>query len=188
VREGWLGRIFEVTGSMSKMVGDDDRKEFAEYAGGSMFELGCHLIDSLLTILGPPTKVMPISRATRDDRVLDNQTAVFEYPDTIATIRASIVEPDGDERRHFEVSGENGTLAIRPLEPPKLELVLQRPAGDFNSGRLRIDVPKAKGRYHDQLRTFAAIVRGDERSHWSHEHDLAVHRIVLQASGLPTDS
>jgi predicted dehydrogenase len=188
IREGWLGRVFEVTGSMSKLVDSDKRQQYAEYAGGAMFELGCHIIDAMVTVLGPPQKVTPFNRATRDDRVLDNQVAVFEFSDAIATIRTSIVEPFGSERRHFEVSGENGTLAIRPLEPPNLQLALERPAGGFKSGLQAVELPAEQGRYHKQLREFARIVRGDVRPHWSAEHDLAVQLAVLQASGLPTDS
>ena len=93
----WLGRVFEVTSSMSKLVDDKRRPEFAEYAGGAMFELGCHLIDATMTILGPPRKITPFHRATRDDGVLDNQLAVFEYPDAIATVRSSIVARFGVE-------------------------------------------------------------------------------------------
>jgi predicted dehydrogenase len=153
-----------------------------------MFELGCHIIDAVITVCGPPQKVTPFNRATRDDRVLDNQLAVFEYEDAIATTRSSIVEPFGGDRRHFEVSGENGTLAIRPLEPPNLQLSLESPAGGFKAGPQAVDLPAENGRYHDQLREFAAIVRGDTHPRWTAEHDLAVQLAVLQASGLPTDS
>lgn len=188
VRKGHLGRVFEVTAAMSKLVDDKGRGEYASNGGGAMFELGCHLIDAIVAVLGPPQKVVPFNRETRSDGVLDNQLAVFEYPSATATIRTSIVEPFGSERRHFEVSGENGTIAIRPLEPPQLKLVLERPVGQLRAGRQVVQLPKSSGRYHDQLREFAAIVRGDAEPQWSAEHDLSVHLAVLQASGLPTDT
>jgi len=188
VREGWLGRVFEVTGSMSKLVEDARRPEFGEFSGGAMFELGCHLIDAMMVMLGPPQNVTPFARATRDDGVWDSQTAVFEYPDAISTIRSSIVEPHGGDRRHFEVSGENGTISIRPLEPPSVQLALDRPAGEFEAGPQTIEMPADEGRYHKQLQEFAAIVRGDKQPGWSAEHDLAVHLAVLGASGMPTES
>ncbi len=188
-REGWLGRIFEVTGSMSKLVDDERRPEFAKYSGGAMFELGCHMIDAMMIVLGRPQKITPFTRATRRDGVLDSQTTVFEYPDAIATIRSSIVEPHGGDRRHFEVSGENGTITIRPIEPPKLQLALHRPAGGYQAGPQAIEFPDTEDRrYHKQLQEFAAVVRGDKPSPWSAEHDLAVHLAVLQASSLPTAS
>jgi predicted dehydrogenase len=187
VRDGWLGRVFEVTGSMSKLVDDRRRPEFGENSGGAMFELGCHVIDALVTILGPPSKVTPFNRATRRDGVVDNQTAVFEYPDSIATIRSSIVEPHGGDRRHFEVSGENGTISIRPLEPPKLQLALERSIGGFQAGESVVEIPADERRYHKQFQEFASIVRGDKPPEWSAKHDLDVQLAVLQASGLPTD-
>jgi predicted dehydrogenase len=188
IREGWLGRIFEASGSMSKLVDDEQRREFAQYAGGAMFELGCHLIDALLTMLGEPTGITPYNRSTRNDGVLGNQLAVFEYPQATATIRASIVEPYGSERRHFAISGENGTIEIRPLEPPQVELTLQQPVGGFQVGRQIVELPSAAGRYHAQLREFVAIIRGDHACRWTAEHDLAVHRAVLRASGVPVDT
>lgn len=186
VREGVLGRIFEVSGAMSKLV-DDDRGKYGDYKGGAMFELGCHIIDAVVAVLGAPAKVTPFNRATRADKVLDNQLAVLEYSEATATIRSSIVEPHGGDRRHFEVSGENGTIQIRPLEPPQLELILERPIAGYAAGRQVIKLPESAGRYDEQLRQFAAIVRGDAAPRWSADHDLAVHLAVLQASGLPTD-
>ncbi|HUS40640.1 MAG TPA: hypothetical protein VMX74_14400 [Pirellulales bacterium] len=47
VRKGWLGTVFEIDGVMSKTVGSAARKQLAQFRGGSMFELGCHLIDPL---------------------------------------------------------------------------------------------------------------------------------------------
>jgi predicted dehydrogenase len=183
VREGWLGRVLEVTGSIGKLVDDKQRPEFAEYS--AMFELGCHLIDAMITILGPPKNITPFNRETRADGILDNQVAVFEYSIAIATIRSSIVEPYGNDRRHFEVSGENGTIAIRPLEPPQMKLALQRPAGRYDVGQHEITLQEPAGRYHMQLREFAGIVRGDMASRWTFEHDQAVHQAVLRASGMP---
>ncbi|MBM4028556.1 MAG: Gfo/Idh/MocA family oxidoreductase, partial [Planctomycetes bacterium] len=80
VREGCLGEVFEVHGVISKTVGAQQRKELAEYPG-SMFELGCHLIDALVAVLGRPEKTGSFSRRSRpqQDDLADNQVAVFEY-------------------------------------------------------------------------------------------------------------
>ena len=51
VRQGWLGEIFEIHGVMSKKLAANDRAELARYRGGSMFELGCHLIDAVVAYL-----------------------------------------------------------------------------------------------------------------------------------------
>ena len=52
--EGWLGEIFEIHTVMSKVVPPADRKELAEFRGGIMFELGCHVIDLVVGVLGKP--------------------------------------------------------------------------------------------------------------------------------------
>ena len=44
--QGWLGDIFEIHTVMSKVVPPATRRGMAEYPGGIMFELGCHVLDS----------------------------------------------------------------------------------------------------------------------------------------------
>ena len=118
VASGWLGDVFEIHAVMSKTSSEQARKEIARYPGGAMFELGCHLIDPLLHIMGSPTNITPFHRSTRDDGLLDNTLAVFEYPQATATIRSALVEVDGFRRRQFVVCGNQGTIVIRRLEPP----------------------------------------------------------------------
>ena len=52
VRNGWLGTIREVNGAIGKQGGDGLRKDLSRYPGGGMFELACHLIDALVTVIG----------------------------------------------------------------------------------------------------------------------------------------
>ena len=65
VKEGWLGNVFELHAVMSKMVGQSARDEVGLFTGGTMFELGCHLIDSAVYVLGKPENVTPHLRRTR---------------------------------------------------------------------------------------------------------------------------
>jgi predicted dehydrogenase len=185
-REGWLGRIFELNTTMSTVRPASRRKDLGDPKGGAMFDLGSHIIDALVTVLGPPQKVTPFGRKlySKQDNVVDNQLAVFEYPDAIATVRATFVEPFAGERRQFVVCGENGTLEIRPLEPPHLKLSLQKPAGGCKAGQQTVELEPMEGRYHKQLRDFADIVRHKARPRWGDAHDLAVQKALLEASGL----
>jgi predicted dehydrogenase len=187
VRDGCLGRIFELNATMSTVRPAERRKELSEPKGGAMFDLGSHLVDAVLTVLGPPQKVTPFGRNLyrHQDDVMDNQLAVFEYPEALATVRATFVEPFAGERRQFVVCGENGTLEIRPLEePPQVRLTLVKPAGGFEAGRNDVKLPPMAGRYHAQLLDFAAIVRGESKPRWSAEHDLNVQKTLLKASNL----
>ena len=184
VKQGWLGNVFEIDAVMSKTVNDSTRRELAEYPGGSMFELGCHIIDPLVHIMGPPQKVTAFNRATRDDGLLDNTLAVFEYPKATATIRSALVEVQGNRRRQFIVCGDQGTIVIRPLEPPHLELTLAQPQGGFDKGHHTVELQPAKGRYHGAWEELGAAIQGKREFPFSYDHDLAVQRSVLVASGL----
>ncbi|MCP4192403.1 MAG: Gfo/Idh/MocA family oxidoreductase [Planctomycetaceae bacterium] len=182
VRNGWLGQIFEVDGVMSKTVNNSTRRELAEYPGGSMFELGCHLIDPLIHLMGPPDRVTAFNRATRNDGLLDNTLAVFEYPKATATIRSALIEVEGNRRRQFIVCGDQGTIVIRPLEAPRLELTLAKDQGSFKKGTQLVKLPSSPGRYHGSWKEMANTVSGEARFPFSHAHDMAVQRAILVAS------
>src|SRR5262245_29233989 len=91
LRRGWLGEVFEVHAVSSKVVEPTERTALAEYRGGIMFELGCHVIDLVVGVLGMPTKVTPYPRhsSRQTDALLDNMLAVFEYPGATATVKSS---------------------------------------------------------------------------------------------------
>ena len=184
VRAGWLGELFEVHAVMSKTVGAASRKQLAEFKGGSMFELGCHLIDAVVAVLGTPDKVTAYNRKTREDSLFDNCLAVFEYPKATATVRSALMEVDGFRRRQFVVCGDRGTIAIRPMEPPVLELTLDRPQGKFKKGSQKVSLEKLGGRYDGDFADLAKIIRGEKKPDFQPSHDLAVQRAVLQASGM----
>ncbi len=185
-RSGWLGHVFEVHAVMSKLVGGGARRQLAEYPGGSMFELGCHVIDAVVKVLGRPTKVTAFNRQTfpEQDSLWDNCLAVFDYPEATATVRSSLVEYDGGRRRQFVVCGDHGSVDIKPLEPPRMTLALDAPHGDFMAGTREVPLPKLGGRYDGDFIDLAQVIRGEKASDFPPEHDLAVQEAVLLASGL----
>ena len=185
-RKGWLGELFEGHAVMSKTVGAGERKKLAEYPGGTMFELGCHIIDSMVYVMGKPLKVTPYTRKTKpqQDDLADNQPAVLEYEKATATVRSALIEYMGGNRRQFVICGTEGTIDIRPLEPPKLLVAFAKPHEDFKTGYQEIALPKTGGRYDGEFIDLAKIVRGEKQVDFSPEHDLAVHETVLRASGV----
>jgi predicted dehydrogenase len=184
IREGWLGDVFELHGVISKKIGPGERQQLKQFAGGSMFELGGHLIDAMVWMLGKPTNVIPVIDHLGNDTLADNTLAVFDYPNGSATIRSSVVEPQGGRRRQFTVVGTEGTADIRPLEPARLELTLERACGPFSKGSQFVDLPKTSGRYDGDLIDLAAVVRGEKTLEWDAAHDLAVQETLLRASGM----
>jgi len=184
-QKGWLGDIFEIDGVMSKKVPTTRRQQLARYAGGSMFELGCHLIDPLFHLLGVPDNVVSYNRQTiKNDPLFDNMLSVFEYPRATATIRSSVVEVNGGRRRQFVVCGSKGTIEIKPLEPAALTLTLEKATGDFKAGTQVVKLPKSEGRYHGCWKEFAQVIHGEKPFPFTHQHDIAVQKAVLTASGL----
>lgn len=189
VKQGWLGQITELSGAMGKKAGDSTRQELAQFKGGGMFELACHLIDAMVTVLGKPNRVTAHNRVNHPDRdrMIDNQLAVFDYETTLATIRCNHIDPFGSPRRYFEVIGEHGSFRINPLEPPKAELSLDQPRGEFKKGTQSIAFPRPSGRYDAEFHDLAKVIRGEKKLAWDSAHDIIVHETVLRASGVRLD-
>ena len=182
---GWLGEVFEINAVMSKEVGRSKRQRWAQNPGGTMFELGSHLIDLLIGILGRPDKVTPFIRHSGDfdDTLMDNMLAVCEYPRATGTIRSSAVEVEGGERRHLTVCGTKGTLHIQPLDDPAAQLALSQPRGKYTAGYQTVQFPKYE-RYVDDLADLAAIIRGEKSSDFDSAHDLAAQETLLRACNM----
>jgi predicted dehydrogenase len=185
LKEGWLGDVFEVHTVISKVVPPNDRKELAEYPGGMMFELGCHVIDLVVGILGKPGQVRAFPRSSGPaDGLIDNMLAVFEYPRATASVRSSALEVDGFARRHLTVCGTGGTFHIQPLDSPSVRLTLDRERGEYRKGQQEIRFDPFR-RYVADAADMARIIRGEKPTDFSYAHDLAVQETVLLASGLP---
>ncbi len=191
LKDGWLGDVFEVHTVMSKVVPDSDRLGLAKYPGGIMFELGCHVIDLVVGVLGKPDKIhaFPRHSGKQSDGLLDNMLAVFEYPKATATVKTSAEEVDGGSRRHFVVCGTSGTFHIQPLDSPAIRLTLdrdhvERNGGEYKRGTHDIALPKFT-RYVADAADMARIIRGEKEADFSYNHDLNVQEAVLRASAQP---
>jgi predicted dehydrogenase len=187
LKKGWLGDVFEVHTVMSKVVDPPSRKELAEYRGGIMFELGCHVTDLVIGILGKPTEVIGRSQhvSKTEDKLLDNMLAMLTYPKALATVKSSAMEVDGFARRHLVVCGTEGTFQVQPLDNPAVRAALSKDRGEYRKGYQDIKLPKYE-RYVDDAADMARIIRGEKASDFPPEHDLTVQETLLKACGLPT--
>jgi len=189
LKKGWLGEPFEVHTVMSKVVDAPARERLAEYPGGIMFELGCHIIDLVHGVLGAPGQVISFRQHAShiDDGLVDNMLAVFTYPRALASVKSSAQEVEGFERRHFVVCGTEGTFHIQPLDKPSVRFALSKPRGKHAKGYQQVefgDYPRYVGDAADMAR----IVRGEKDADFSYEHDYQVQKSVLLASGLSIDA
>lgn len=196
IHEGWLGEIFEVHAVMSKVIPQEQRTELAEFPGGVMFELGGHIIDLVVGILGKPEAVRAFPRqtlTTGGDAFRDNMLAVLEYPRALATVKSTGLEVDGGARRHLLVSGTEGTAQIQPLDRPELKLTLSRERAfegeklRYKKGTQTIPFDPPYQRYVGDAANLASILRGELPNMFPSSHDLAVQETVLRASAMWDD-
>lgn len=191
-RAGCLGRICSVDAVMSRLDGAEARAHFGRFAGGAMYIFGGYLIDLIISLLGRPERIVPFQRSTRPevDTLNDNGLAVLEYAYATAVIRTAVVEFDGFNRRQLVICGDAGTIEIRPIEPvhqapvpPRAVLNLAKPCGGHPAGRSEVVFPVMSGRYDEQWRNFAAMIRGEGENPWPPAHELLLHECLLRASG-----
>ena len=88
-----------------------------------MFDLGCHLIDALVGLLGRPRAITPFIRhdSSFEDTLADNTAAVFEFERAIAVLESSAMEVGASQRRQFVVCGTRGTAIVQPIELPRCD-------------------------------------------------------------------
>lgn len=203
VKEGWLGEVMEIDASMGKLIDEATRQRFAQLPGGGMYELACHLVDTVVTLMGLPLSVQAFGNATRapQDTFVDNQLAVLTYPKATVTIRCNHADPFGGPNRHITVRGTKGDMEISPLESGKgllrldqtrdtikvcreehgTKVMLAEPRFKKGENAFSLEVPK--GRYDEEFRDLARVLRGQAFG-WSADHDIAVHATSLRAAGL----
>lgn len=191
IEAGWLGEVFETHAVMSKMMPASDRLQVAEFSGGTMFELGCHIIDLTIGVLGRPDRVVAHPRQVLGtDSLMDNMLAVFEYPKATATVRSSAVEVEGGARRHFSVCGTEGSFHIQPLDRPSVTLSLSKARSFEDGGRVfpkgtsEIKFEPPYSRYEGDADDLASIVRGEKENPYPSSHDLAVQEAMLAAAAM----
>ncbi len=156
-RSGWLGDIHLVQAAMHKTLRDDARVQWVQFRGGQMFELGPHVIDPLVRLLGRPNRVTPYLKkhGEFDDTLADNTIAVFEYSGALGLVTGAALAANGSRYRSFEIHGTNGVATLRPIEDPHLVLNLAEPAGPYPQGLHEVALPRYE-RYVDDMVALAA--------------------------------
>lgn len=191
-REGWLGDIFEIQASMSHNYGGPAYQAYLrKLPGGIMFNLGCHLIDWVVSILGRPEKVTSFLKSTPGvpEGTHNHCLTILDYPVANVTLRASSMEVNGLEKRCFKVCGTKGTALLSPPErfdgkPLQLSLTLTEGRGVYPAGEQIIDFGLRQDRYQEQLMELAQTIRGEKENPYTAKHDTLVQEVLLAASGL----
>ncbi len=184
LREDWLGPVSRIHADIPTGIGiyARMRDELAAQPGGTFVELGCHLVDLIVLVLGKPTGVWSTLRSDareQGDPFVDNTTAVLEYPQALAVVQSWVTGHEPTTHRRFEIIGERGSFLIEPIEPPGIRLFLESPAGPFPAGWSRPPV-SMRPRYAGDIADLAAWIRAERPPSFKAEHDLAVHETLLR--------
>ena len=190
VKDGMLGRVYAFHAEMSRSMASDYLKWMCQFEGGSTFIFGSHLVDLAVAMLGEPQKITP--SLTRTDPAFANSDTglvVMEYPRCVATIRTSGMDYDAEKRRHLCVSGDKGTIEIRPLEhPTTLRLSLKEDCPPYKKGTQTVEFPSMIDRYTNQLLELAGVIRGEIPNPYPLEYERLVQKCVLLTSGVALDA
>ena len=187
IEKGEFGKIYSVEAHMSCTHSDEWRRWLANFPGGMLFFLGCHLIDLIYRIMGEPLEVIPLSTSThfRDVHTEDFGMAVFRYPNGVSFAKTCDVEKGGFLRRQLVVAGEKGTVEILPLEAfaeGGQYTVMRENFTDEWAGGWVTSQSEVHDRYDDMMKNFAEIVRGKENP-YPYDYELGLYELLLRACG-----
>lgn len=184
-REGWLGSVYLVRAEIGNQLAVKRRPEWGAFAGGNMFELGGHVIDPMIRLMGKPREVKPFLRTDGPvkDSLKDNTLAVFQWDKAIGIVYGSNLQPGSSRYRAFEVHGTNGAAIVNPIEAPVLTFDLEKAAGPYTAGVQKVAVPAYK-RYEGDMIELAAAVRKETKLRVTYDEDLMVQEALLRASGM----
>ena len=195
VKRGEIGKVYAIDTDMSGYSATEKREWLIQFQGGMMQYLGCHLIDLIVRLQGPPTEIISYNYATGAAGVQakDVAFAVLKYPEGFSTVKSSMLDCGGYSRRQLVIHGEKGTIEVRPLE--KYE---STPSGI--STKMRQYIPEegwnsvgtltesgAFDRYEGMLNEFAKMVRGERSYEVALEEEARIHRCLLTACGIACD-
>jgi len=179
VKSGTVGDVYMVSALMDKTLEPERRPEWARFRGGQMFEQCSHLIDQLIRLMGRPDRITTFLKKDGkfDDTLADNTVAVFEFPGAMGVVSGSALNPDGNRRRSFTVSGTLGTLTLDPIEPGSLWLEVRK------KPRQKLETAPYV-RFEDDFRELAAAIREGKALSVTPMQDLIVQEAVIEASGM----
>lgn len=188
VKNGELGDIISVEAQMSCSHTAQVRQWLADFPGGMMFFLGCHLVDLILQLQGKPERIIPLNKCSGNDGVtaLDYGMAVFEYPNGVSFAKTYAGELGGFVRRQLVVTGTKATVELKPLEilrdgaqyTDKTEYTSE----DWHLPGERSTSPRYD-RYDEMMASFAAMVREERENPYSYDYELELYKTVLRCCG-----
>ncbi len=180
VAAGWLGNLTGYDAGMGKKADAGLRRALLAHPGHGMMELGCHLTDLTVTLLGVPSAVRAEAERTGSEELPDRQRASLRYAWGEATL--SCDHADATARRWLTITGTRGAIRVPSLEGNVVQLELAAAAGPYPRGATVLR-PVGEGRYAGEFRELADLIEGAP-ARWDAAHDIAVHAVARRAAGL----
>ena len=192
-KSGFLGDVFAVRAHMSTYIAEDSRARIADrHRGGIFFDLGGHMLDQVVWILGRPVKVTAFLRNDGDSppSFPDNTLGVFEFENALAFIDIAAMETPPTARR-FEVYGSEGSaIVVEPFEPGlQIRLSLTEAKDGYREGEqfVSVDGESRQRSYELELDAFLATIEGRQPRDRPVSHELLVQETLLRATGVISD-
>lgn len=188
IKSGFLGTVTSIRGHMSTNVDRTGRKAQGKlFKGGIFYDLGPHMIDQVVWMIGRPDKVTSFLRNDSDaEGVVDNSLTVYETDKAIAFLDISSFEARPPARR-FEVYGTKGSaIILEPFEPgDKIRLCIDEARDGYPAGNqvVEVDGCSRQALYEIALQAFLATISGTQKPDRSYTHELLVQETLLRATG-----
>jgi len=188
-RSGLLGQVYAVRAHMSTNIGAAQRRRISPHRGGILFDLGGHMLDQIVWLLGRPERITSFLR--NDDPSVpgfpDNTLAVLEYPRAMAVVEIAAMETRPIARR-YEVYGSEGsaTLLEHFESAQRIRLCLAQARGGFQAGdqTVTVNLQTRQELYDRELDAFLATIAGRRPPDRSLDHELLVQETLLRCTGV----
>jgi predicted dehydrogenase len=180
-RGGSLGQLFAIRAHMSTNVDLQERREQSRHPGGILYDLGGHMLDQIVWLLGRPVHIRTTLQNVATPELpsySDNTVAVLEFQHAIAILDIAAMEPRPAARR-FEVYGTIGSAILEPFDPVR---TLRLCEGD--SARIvDLDPVERQTLYDLELEAFLEVIQGVRPADRPPEHELLVQETLLRTTG-----
>jgi predicted dehydrogenase len=185
-QKGWLGDVYLLRGTINSDRTPEGRAIEARFPGGSFFELGGHLVDRTVELLGRPKKVNSWLRhdTSINDKLADNTLVVLEYDRALAVISSAARMWGTDQHRSFELIGSEGSIMVQPAEgsQPKMRVGMRKAQGPYKAGWQEIALGP-QPRFNGDFQELARALKSGQPLKLSYDHELILHETLLKASG-----
>ena len=192
IANGDLGEVYCVEAHMDCEYGPYKRNWLAQFPGGMLCYLGCHLIDLIYKIQGEPLEVIPLSCCSKFSDVIgeDYGMVAFKYPHGVSFAKSCAYECGGFMRRQLVICGTKGSIEIKPFEilTDERDMLYTKMRETYeNEGW---DSPGKEtnseyfNRFDNMMRDFAEIALGMKESDYGHDYELGMYKLLLRSCGV----